>query len=183
VRGNARHIGTVVHKLLNQIAAEGLASWDAGRLRPARRLISSELLTLGVAREDEPEATEKAMAALSHALETSRGRWILSAHAQSRSEMPVKGRIQDELISGTVDRMFRDETGRLWIIDYKTGEHTGGNREAFLNEEQRRYRSQLDNYAVLMSRLEPGPISLGLYFPLLDSWREWEFAQEAVLTA
>jgi ATP-dependent exoDNAse (exonuclease V) beta subunit len=79
--------------------------------------------------------------------------------------------------------MFRDEEGRLWIIDYKTGEHTGGNRETFLNEEQRRYRDQLENYATLMSRLEKGPISLGLYFPLLDGWREWEFAQEAALTA
>ncbi len=42
---------------------------------------------------------------------------------------------------------------------------------------------QLENYATLMSRLEEGPISLGLYFPLLNSWREWEFAEETALTA
>ena len=183
VKGNARHIGTVVHKLLNQVIAEGLENWGGARVRSTRALISSELLMRGVPRNDERDATEKVMAAIGNALETSRGRWILSPHAESRSEFPVRGRIQDELITGTVDRIFRDETGRLWIIDYKTGEHKGGSREAFLNEEQRRYRSQLDNYAILISRLEAGPISLGLYFPLLDSWREWEFAQEAALTA
>lgn len=35
---------------------------------------------------------------------------------------------------------------------------------------------QLENYAVLLSRLNSGPIMLGLYFPLLDAWREWNFA-------
>ena len=49
----------------------------------------------------------------------------------------------------------------------------------FLNEEQRRYQVQLENYATLLSRVEPGPIWLGLYFPLLDGWREWEFVERA----
>ena len=83
-----------------------------------------------------------------------------------------------KLLSGTIDRMFRDEQRRLWIIDYKTSEHQGGRLERFLDEEQRRYRPQLESYAVLMSRIASGPISLGLYFPLLDAWREWEFEAE-----
>jgi ATP-dependent exoDNAse (exonuclease V) beta subunit len=183
VRGNARHVGTVVHNLLNWIAIEGLQRWDLNRLRLSRKLVTSELLMLGVARTDEPEATEKVMAAVTNGLTTKRGRWILAGHAESRSEYALRGRIQDRLVTGVIDRMFRDENGRLWIIDYKTGEHAGGNRETFLNEEQRRYREQLENYATLISRLEDGPISLGLYFPLLDSWREWEFAEEAAFIA
>lgn len=79
--------------------------------------------------------------------------------------------------------MFRDEEDRLWIIDFKTSAHEGGRLEWFLNEEQRRYRPQLENYATLISRLAKGPIWLGLYFPLLDGWREWQFEEESVLAA
>ena len=183
VKGDARHIGTVVHAFLNRIAADGLEKWNTNGLNPWRKLIASELLMRGVAREDEAKATQKVVAALANTVESSRGRWILGRHAEARSEYAIRGRIKDELISGVIDRVFRDGDGRLWIIDYKTGEHKGGNRDTFLNEEQRRYRIQLENYATLISRIEEGPISLGLYFPLLDGWREWEFAREAALTA
>jgi ATP-dependent exoDNAse (exonuclease V) beta subunit len=81
-------------------------------------------------------------------------------------------------VTGTVDRAFRDASGRMWIIDYKTSEHSGGSLDAFLDEEVRRYRTQLENYALLMSRVMQGPFHLGLYFPLLNAWREWEFVQE-----
>jgi ATP-dependent helicase/nuclease subunit A len=121
--------------------------------------------------------------ALNNAIASERGQWILHAHAEARSEWPLGGRLQDTLISGTVDRMFRDPEGRLWIIDYKTSEHEGGRVEAFLKEEQRRYRAQLDNYAALMSRISKGPIWLGLYFPLLDGWREWRFEEEVAVPA
>jgi ATP-dependent exoDNAse (exonuclease V) beta subunit len=80
-----------------------------------------------------------------------------------------------------VDRIFRDEEDRLWIVDFKTSEHEGGFIENFLNEEQRRYRIQLENYAALAARMERGPISLGLYFPLLDGWREWAYEESAIL--
>jgi ATP-dependent exoDNAse (exonuclease V) beta subunit len=87
------------------------------------------------------------------------------------------------MISGTIDRIFRDEDGRLWIVDFKTSEHEGGHIETFLSEEQRRYSIQLESYAAVVARLERGPIWLGLYFPLLDAWREWAFDAASVLAA
>ena len=33
---------------------------------------------------------------------------------------------------------------------------------------------QLERYAVLMRRIDERPVKLGLYFPLLKGWREWE---------
>lgn len=183
VKGNARHIGTVVHAFLNRISGEGVEAWTASRIAAARKTIQSELLRLGVPHSEEPDATEKVIAALVNAIESDRGRWILSQRKEARSEWPISGRIQDQLINGTIDRMFRDESDRLWIIDFKTSEHEGGQIERFLSEEERRYRNQLNNYATLVARLERRPISLGLFFPLLDSWREWEFAEEAVLGA
>jgi ATP-dependent exoDNAse (exonuclease V) beta subunit len=146
-------------------------------------MIKSELLRLGVAASEEPEASARVRQALNNTVTSKRGQWILHPHPEARSEWPLGGRLQGTLISGTVDRIFRDEQHRLWIVDFKVSEHKGGSLEAFLQEEQRRYQAQLDNYAALMSRIADGPIWLGLYFPLLDGWREWRFKEEVALPA
>jgi hypothetical protein len=71
----------------------------------------------------------------------------------------------------------------LWIVDFKTSQHEGGNIQEFLDWEQTRYRAQLENYGLLLSGMGERMIWLGLYFPLLDGWREWPLAQQAALTA
>jgi ATP-dependent helicase/nuclease subunit A len=175
VSDTSRHIGTMVHELLKRSAR--------ARVDVSAPLIKSELLRLGVAKSEEPKASEQVIQALRNTFSSERGRWILEAHAEARSEWAIAGRIQDQLIAGTIDRVFRDAEDRLWIVDFKTSVHEGGRLEAFLNEEQRRYRAQLDNYATLLARIEKGPIWLGLYFPLLDGWREWQFEAAAELAA
>ena len=63
--------------------------------------------------------------------------------------------------------------GLRWIVDWKTSAHEGGDREAFLDSELERYRGQLERYARAMKLLEPDrALKAGLYFPLLDAWRE-----------
>jgi len=183
VRDTSRHVGTVVHEVLKRVAQEGANGWQIDRVRALEPIITSELLRLGVSRSEQVDASGRVLRAVGNTLASDRGRWILSQHSEARCEWPVGGRLQDKLVSGTVDRIFRDEEGRLWIIDYKTSEHEGTRAEAFLNEEQRRYRDQLNNYAALMSHLASGPIWLGLYFPLLDGWREWHFEEEVALPA
>ncbi len=175
-----RHVGTVVHDLLRRVVHEGLSAWNPERVTRLGSIVKSELLRVGVSRSEEPEATKQAIRAVINTLQSERGRWILQPHAQAHSEWTIRGRVRDELMSGNIDRLFRDEEGRLWIIDFKISEHKGGGLETFLDEEQRRYRPQLENYGTLMARLDRAPISLGLYFPLLDAWREWEFEEEAV---
>jgi ATP-dependent helicase/nuclease subunit A len=169
----SRHVGTVVHELLKR----------NGPKLPSPQLtqiVKSELLRLGVPRTEEPEATARVLRAFTNTLGSERGRWILETRAEQHIEWPIAGRIQDKLVSGTIDRVFRDEQDRLWIVDFKIGQHKGGKRDKFLDEEQRRYREQLESYAILLSRIAPGPIWLGLYFPLLDGWREWAFIEEAI---
>jgi hypothetical protein len=102
-----------------------------------------------------------------------RGRWILEARAEAECEMRVAGLLDGRLVEATIDRTFVDEQGVRWIIDYKTSEHQGGDLEVFLDNEQSRYREQLERYARLLFRQDPRPIRLGLYFPLLGGWREW----------
>jgi ATP-dependent helicase/nuclease subunit A len=90
----------------------------------------------------------------------------------------VTGVVGGEVVRGLVDRTFLD-AGVRWIIDFKTSEHQGGKLEEFLDEQQRRYRDQMERYASILSPLG-NPVRLGLYFPLLDEWREW--APEQVST-
>ena len=49
----------------------------------------------------------------------------------------------------------------------------GGQVEAFLDQEQERYRDQLERYADIIRRIDDRPVRVGLYFPLLKGWREW----------
>lgn len=173
VGDTGRHVGTVVHELLKRIAA-GADS------RFPERLIASELQRLGVSDSEREQAVARVFRAIDRAVASERGKWILANHGDARSEWAIAGRIGDALVNGTVDRAFRDGDGRFWIIDFKTSDHQGAHLERFLDEEERRYHPQLDSYATLISRLEAGPISLGLYFPLLDAWREWSFDTSAV---
>jgi hypothetical protein len=176
VSDTARHVGTVVHELLKQAAG---ANWTEENVQAAMPVVSSELLRLGVPRTEHDEAVARVCRAVLTTISSDRGRWLLAPHAQARSEFAVGGKLGDQVISGTVDRIFRDEQDRLWIVDFKTSEHEGARLEKFLEEEQRRYRAQLENYAALVARMEHGPIWLALYFPLLNAWREWQYEEAA----
>ena len=111
--------------------------------------------------------------ALTACLTAERGRWVLGVHAEGRSELRLTGKLAGEIVGVAIDRTFVDEHGTRWIVDYKTGAHEGADVAAFLDREEERYRSQLGRYAALMREMDSRPIRLGLYFPLLNGWREW----------
>ena len=73
-----------------------------------------------------------------------------------------------------MDRTFVAEDGTRWIVDFKTSSHEGGASAAFLESEVERYRPQLERYADAMSAIDDRPIRVGLYFPLLQAFRDWE---------
>ncbi len=178
----ARHIGTVVHGFLQRIADEGLASWNRERIAAAAGMFDAELRRLGVASAELPVAAARVAEALIKTLDDERGRWVLADHSQAKSEWRLSGVISGGIINVAIDRTFVDSDGVRWIIDYKTGGHEGGDLGAFLDNEQKRYRGQLESYAALLQHLPsaraqdvstPPAIRLGLYFPQLRAWREW----------
>ena len=59
-------------------------------------------------------------------------------------------------------------------MDWKTSAHEGGDEQAFLDNELERYGPQLARYAAALFALDGRPQRVGLYFPLLDAWREWQ---------
>lgn len=170
-----RHVGTVVHRVLQQVGREGLEQWDLDRLESMRGYLRGRLIALGVPEESVQSAVDRALNALQESLTSERGRWILDpAHHHARSEFAVSGISSGRLIRSVVDRTFVDESGVRWVVDFKTGTHLGGDDETFLQREVERYRPQLARYARLLKKLDNRPVKVGLYFPLLRAWREWE---------
>jgi len=172
----AKFIGVVVHKWLQIIAQGGIQAWHPSRVEKLQATFAAALLKLGVPRIELDSAVEKTIHALIRALEDERGNWVLdNRHFEAQTEYALTGIHRDELVNIIIDRSFVDDQGVRWIIDYKTSTHEGGDLEGFLDNEQLRYKGQLERYAALMAHLDERPIRLGLYFPVFAGWREWEY--------
>lgn len=173
----ARHVGTVVHRLLRGIALEGAHRWSPARIEARRSAVQRALTAMGVPQGDLHWGVDRVIEAIYNTLHDQRGNWLLRGDWEdSRCEYAVSGMLDGELVHAVIDRTFVDEQGTRWIVDYKSGYHGGSDRAAFLDQEQVRYSAQLANYAQLMEQLDNRPIRLGLYFPLLQGWREWSAA-------
>lgn len=170
----ARHVGTLVHRHLERIAIQGVEHWPVERVDAAASVVRRGLRNLGVVDAELDGAVEKALRALRLMLADDTGRWILAPHKEAACEWPLT--LHDETAQHyVIDRTFVDERDVRWIIDYKTGEHLDGDRAAFLDREQERYRTQLETYGRIVRQLDPRPIRLALYFPLFADWRVWDY--------
>ncbi|HEX4153122.1 MAG TPA: UvrD-helicase domain-containing protein [Steroidobacteraceae bacterium] len=169
----ARRVGSLVHAELQSMDLE--IHYDAAARGPH---FARWLALNGVPREHLREASERAIAALIAVRADPRGRWILEQrHRDDFREHAVSGYWRGEVMRAVFDRSFIDEHGVRWVIDYKTSRHAGSGLEEFLEREVERYRPQLERYAELARRLGPEPVRVGLYFPLMRAWREWEPGQ------
>ena len=175
---DARDIGTVVHDQLQMLADIALPSLDNDDVQARQGIIRRQLKNLGVNDAGLEIAVSKVLKALANTLGDERGRWILQPHKDARSEwaltVPVETAGYKTAKQVIIDRTFVDADGTRWIVDYKTGDHEGGEVKAFLDREQERYSNQLEAYADIIRRMDNRPVKAGLYFPMLKGWREWE---------
>ncbi len=172
ITDTARHTGTLVHRYLERIAAEGPDQWSPERLTDLRPACQVGLAHLGVATSELTAATDTVQRALHNTLTDPRGRWILSAHQAAASEWALT-RQQPQIQHYVIDRTFIDDTGMRWIIDYKIAEPDDQSLADFMVQQQTQYQDQLHQYAQLLSRMEDHPIRLALYFPLCCGWHTW----------
>ncbi len=174
----SRHIGTLVHRELEQITRRDLESIRSDSWRARRGRFLAELAELGVPPEHREPAVERIITALERTLRDERGRWLLagtSLHREADSEFALSGFLGAELVNAVIDRTLLDASGTRWVIDFKTSSHEGGGLEDFLANEAERYRPQLARYAGLMRAWRPHEtVRAALYFPLLGAWREVE---------
>jgi ATP-dependent helicase/nuclease subunit A len=173
----ARHIGSIVHRTLQQMAEDRLHRWDSRRIHSMRKIFELGLLNngLSVERKILEQAVDRIMVALTNTLADERGKWLLSEKKDAQNEFRLTRVMKHGTVNYVIDRTFCDSDNVRWIIDYKTSSHEGADVALFLNRELDRYRNQLNNYAQAFHQIDRRRIFLGLYFPLLNGWREWEF--------
>jgi ATP-dependent exoDNAse (exonuclease V) beta subunit len=166
----AQAVGQVVHLELYRVARLGRSHKELVARPDAWR---RALLDAGV---DEPHLDEalirvrRTIAAF--AASEIAGRLLDPSSAEAVSELALTAVIDGAVQSLRIDRSFVDAEGVRWIVDWKTSSHEGGDPGAFLDNELQRYAPQLRAYAQAMHAIDPRPQRVGLYFPLLDAWRE-----------
>lgn len=170
-----KHVGTVVHRVVCRIAEDGMETWNESQIRSRIAFYKQSLKQLAVPDTELDWAARRVEEALLQFIKDERGQWLLSSHSEQRNEYALSGVCSGKLINVIIDRTFVDEEGTRWIIDYKTSRHEGPDVDAFLDQEQERYRSQMEKYGAILQAMDDRPVKLGLYFPLLQGWREWSF--------
>ena len=170
-----RHVGSVVHRTLQLIGREGVALWPLQRIEALAPGFHLALARQGVPEAKLDQAVQRVHEALRRTLSDAKGAWLFNPqHSEAKSEYALTLIEHGKPVTSIMDRSFVDASGTRWIIDYKTSAHEGGGLDAFLDREQERYRGQLERYAAVLGKLDKRPIRLGLYFPLLEGWREWD---------
>jgi ATP-dependent helicase/nuclease subunit A len=178
---DARAFGNAVHtfleatakRLAHGVSAEALLN-EVVMWEPR---ISAVLRGEGLASARVRQLASRVRSALEDTLRDEKGLWILTAREEASSEFALTSWAETRR-SVRLDRIFRagatplaDGDDYLWIVDYKTTTHGGGNIEAFLQGERAKYSAQMETYARVFKMEDK--VRLALYYPLLSQLIWW----------
>lgn len=174
----ARAFGNVVHLLVEAMAASiaaqvlpNVGDWH-GR---AVALLRNE----GIPAEELHAEAARVVRALEKMLLDPEGRWLLQPHLAASNEFALEDetgrrlRTDRTFIAGSKPMEPGEDT--LWIVDFKSSEHAGSDKNAFLSAQKRLYFAKMMQYAET-KRAQSGsqlPLMLALYFPLLPALIYW----------
>jgi hypothetical protein len=185
----ARALGNAVHAFLEVLAGRLTGSDSVELLLDEISQwyprISALLRSYGLSPSAAQRLAPRVRQALDATLRHPEGLWILSAHKAAESEHALIS-WGEERSSVRLDRIFRagkeplvQGEDHLWIIDFKTTQHSDMGIEEFLRGEQTKYAPQMATYArVLRNSEEAGNLRMGLYYPMLLKLVWWEHADE-----
>jgi len=157
-------VGTLVHRCLQLIAEQGLATWSAARVGGLEASYRRWLLAQGHDAEEAAAGAAEAVAALCTTLASDEGRWLLDDHVQSAAEQAWSSLVDNAAVNHVIDRIFVAD-GCRWIIDYKTVRLAAGEGLGALPGRAEQYRAQLERYAALFAG-NATPTRLAVFFPL-----------------
>ncbi len=165
-----RLVGNLVHQLLEHYGQAGAVNPSANDLDNQVPSWTRRLLTAGVPSHRVEDCVGLVATAVKNAFHGQHAAWLFDPEAEAETELALHGRIDEQLVHGTVDRTFVSAVGERWIVDYKTGQPAGRESlDVFVEREKNRYTAQLSVYAELFKAYDPDrAIRLALYFPLPD---------------
>lgn len=173
---NPRYVGVLIHQILQHISLSGPKWWTDRTTTQQNNYITNHFYQLGMKTKDSEHAIQQVLKAIHNTLNDTRGQWILKSHQEAESEKPLSLWMGNEIKDCVIDRTFVDQNIR-WIIDYKTSVCGEVSLNEFLINERKKYEAQLQCYAAAFREIDQRPIRLGLYFPLIPAWYEWEEQQ------
>jgi ATP-dependent exoDNAse (exonuclease V) beta subunit len=153
-------VGTLVHRVLEIVAGEGLAAWPATRIAALEPAWRRWLAARGHAAPEAAGGAAEAAAALQATLASAAGRWLLAAHPGAAAEQAWTSREGEVAVNHVIDRTFIAD-GCRWIVDYKTVRAD----ESDLPSRAEGFRPQLERYARLFAG-DPLPLRLAVFFTL-----------------
>lgn len=166
----ARRAGTVMHHLLEWVGQKGIEALSDDDVRNLTEKIPTLLAWMGASQAQVSTLAPTLTDAFHQVMRSETGRWILSAqHSDAHCEYALTGIVDGQWLNAVIDRTFIDQDGVRWIIDYKSGHHSGGDLEGFLQQEADRYRQQLLTYAQLYQQMGASKIITALYLPRHDA--------------
>lgn len=173
----SRHVGTLIHEILADIATKNLTLEETLKRQHQWRQHLSEVGFI----TDMETHLDVVRQCIIDTLQDPRGQWILStAHQDAHCEWPLSMAKDNQTLHLIIDRSFVDEHGTRWIIDYKTAiPHTEAANH-FLQKQKQLYQPQLEQYADALKQWDDKPIKLGLYFPRCQLWTEWDAVMNTV---
>lgn len=170
---SAQTIGIVTHRILQLLAQNGLDWWTEkskdNQLDYIHALLSQRHMPI----KQLYSAKNTVFKAIDNTLADSRGQWILQQQSQSKAEFALSTVNNGEVMNLVVDRTFIDANDIRWIIDYKTTAFSKQDLETFLSEEQDKYLEKMQQYKAALQLHDARETKLGLYFPILQAWKEW----------
>ena len=192
----ARVVGIVVHRLLLKIAEDGLdqfaeplLEWRPGQedapplavidarthakrtTRIAALWPAAEALLEreGLAASERAQAVAVVKESITRTLADPVGRWILSRHPSSASELSLTVAGDAGVSSLRIDRLF-EAGGHRWIVDFKSAGTDASDDDERLRLRASVHRAQLERYAAALAALPGAPVRTALFFPRLGRW-------------
>lgn len=180
-----RAFGNVVHRYLQLLATRLEQNPNAedilAELPAWLPRLTASLRSEGLAPSILDRLAQRSLHALQQALTDETGRWILSPHTAAHSEQALRlatlgsseMRVDRTFIAGPTP--CSAGATHLWIIDFKTTEQGSRSPELFAQQEQAKYRAQLESYARAQRALPATPplVMLGLYYPMVPRFIDW----------
>lgn len=171
-RSETATLGTVLHLYFMKIARDGLSKWSSSRIEGESKNMETNLIAKGLSKVEASKKSVEGIEILKKAIDNDKGRWILSASEEAECEKPISFYKDGRVVRSLIDRTFVEDNVR-WIIDYKTGSHSGGGRSSFIEAEKVRYQSQMDRYEeAIIGAGEKREIKKALYYPAMGEFVE-----------
>lgn len=166
-----RIIGIVIHEIFQHTALSRLDTHPISEKQIHSRLLSLEILPAEI-----PACLSVIKEALVNIATDTRAQWILSPqHRDAHCEWALTTVQNNTIQHIIIDRSFIDENNIRWIVDYKTSQPNANETlELFYKKEKTAYRNQLQLYANALHQKENLPVRIGLYFPLIKGWIEYD---------